>query len=431
MDKNLKSVIDFIQQIPNIPAEQKDSVLKSLKTVDKELQILSFKLDRTEKVKRTTAILLEETIEELEQKRKAVEEALTELKATQNQLIQQEKLASLGQLTAGIAHEIKNPLNFVNNFSDLSLELVDEIREEVLSKKAKVKSEKESERSKVKGELSPLEEGKDPSADGDQGDDPSSKPKVNPSTSNTPLNPLSRGESEGGAEARGVFYGEAGLSPDTNLILEILDDIEANLKTIHKHGSRADNIVKSMLQHSRGGDGVMEPTPLNPLIKEYVNLAFHGMRAGDDPINVDIDLKLDENVGDVPLVAEDFSRVILNLVNNAFDALREKATVKREISPFEGTEAGNISESSYNPKLTVRTKSNSNTITIEFEDNGPGIPDEIKDKILQPFFTTKKGTQGTGLGLSITNDIIKSHGGEMNVASGKLGSTFSIELKHV
>ena len=175
----------------------------------------------------------------------------------------------------------------------------------------------------------------------------------------------------------------------------------------------------------------MEPTPLNPLIKEYVNLAFHGMRAGDDPINVDIDLKLDENVGDVPLVAEDFSRVILNLVNNAFDALREKATVKREISPFEGTEAGNISESSYNPKLTVRTKSNSNTITIEFEDNGPGIPDEIKDKILQPFFTTKKGTQGTGLGLSITNDIIKSHGGEMNVASGKLGSTFSIELKHV
>ena len=431
MDKNLKSVIDFIQQIPNIPAEQKDSVLKSLKTVDKELQILSFKLDRTEKVKRTTAILLEETIEELEQKRKAVEEALTELKATQNQLIQQEKLASLGQLTAGIAHEIKNPLNFVNNFSDLSLELVDEIREEVLSKKAKVKSEKESERSKVKGELSPLEGGKDPSADGDQGDDPSSKPKVNPSTSNTPLNPLSRGESEGGAEARGVFYGEAGLSPDTNLILEILDDIEANLKTIHKHGSRADNIVKSMLQHSRGGDGVMEPTPLNPLIKEYVNLAFHGMRAGDDPINVDIDLKLDENVGDVPLVAEDFSRVILNLVNNAFDALREKATVKREISPFEGTEAGNISESSYNPKLTVRTKSNSNTITIEFEDNGPGIPDEIKDKILQPFFTTKKGTQGTGLGLSITNDIIKSHGGEMNVASGKLGSTFSIELKHV
>ena len=431
MDKNLKSVIDFIQQIPNIPAEQKDSVLKSLKTVDKELQILSFKLDRTEKVKRTTAILLEETIEELEQKRKAVEEALTELKATQNQLIQQEKLASLGQLTAGIAHEIKNPLNFVNNFSDLSLELVDEIREEVLSKKAIVKSEEESERSKVKGELSPLEGGKDPSADKDQGDDPSSKPKVNPSTSNKPLNPLSRGESEGGAEARGVFYGEAGLSPDTNLILEILDDIEANLKTIHKHGSRADNIVKSMLQHSRGGDGVMEPTPLNPLIKEYVNLAFHGMRAGDDPINVDIDLKLDENVGDVPLVAEDFSRVILNLVNNAFDALREKATVKREISPFEGTEAGNISESSYNPKLTVRTKSNSNTITIEFEDNGPGIPDEIKDKILQPFFTTKKGTQGTGLGLSITNDIIKSHGGEMNVASGKLGSTFSIELKHV
>src|SRR6056297_2743194 len=198
MDKNLQNITNFIQQDPNISAEQKEFVLKSLKAVDEDLQILSFKLDRTEKVKRTTAILLEETIEELEQKRKAVEEALTELKATQNQLIQQEKLASLGQLTAGIAHEIKNPLNFVNNFSDLSLELVDEIREEVLSKKAKVKSEKESERSKMKGELSPFEGGKDPSADGDKGDDPSSKPKVNPSTSNTPLNPLSRGESEGG-----------------------------------------------------------------------------------------------------------------------------------------------------------------------------------------------------------------------------------------
>jgi len=129
MDKNLQDITDIIQNDLNMTSEQKESVLSSIKAIDKEIQILSFKLDRTEKVKRTTAILLEETIEELEQKRKAVEEVLTELKATQSQLIQQEKLASLGQLTAGIAHEIQNPLNFVNNFSEVSSELVEEIKE--------------------------------------------------------------------------------------------------------------------------------------------------------------------------------------------------------------------------------------------------------------------------------------------------------------
>jgi signal transduction histidine kinase len=200
-------------------------------------------------------------------------------------------------------------------------------------------------------------------------------------------------------------------------ILEILNDIEANLKTIHKHGSRADSIVKSMLQHSRGGDGVMEPTPLNPLIKEYVNLSFHGMRAGKDPINVDINLQLDESVGEVPLIAEDFSRVILNLTNNAFDAMREK------------TLQGFQTLGGFEPKLTVRTHQTGNTITLEIEDNGPGIPDEIKDQIMQPFFTTKKGTAGTGLGLSITNDIIKAHGGNLTVYSeNNAGSRFVIQL---
>ena len=335
-----------------------------------------------------------------------LQSALEDLRAVQEQLVQQEKLASLGQLTAGIAHEIKNPLNFVNNFSDLSLELVDEIREEILNEKAKVKSER-----------SPLEGGSERS---EQGDDADSKPKINPSTSNTPLNPLSRGD----------FL----LN-----ILEILDDIEANLKTIHKHGTRADSIVKSMLQHSRGGDGKMEPTPLNPLIKEYVNLSFHGMRAGKDPISVDIDLQLDESIGEIPLIGEDFSRVILNLVNNAFDAMREKsekANVKREkeSSPLDGSgeaeqSRGVSSNEGYNPKLTVRTKSNSNTITIEIEDNGPGIPKDIKDKILQPFFTTKKGTAGTGLGLSITNDIVKAHGGIMAIQSDQNGSTIVINLQ--
>jgi len=300
-----------------------------------------------------------------------LQKTLDDLKKTQDQLIQQEKLASLGQLTAGIAHEIKNPLNFVNNFSEVSLELVEEARDEVRSQKAKVKREKKE---------SPLEGGSERS---EQGDDAiSAKDEA------------------------------------SSLILEILEDIEANLRKINEHGTRADGIVQSMLMHSRGGDGKMEPTDLNTLVKEYVNLSFHGMRAGKEAINVDIDLQLDETIGDVPLIAEDFSRVVLNLCNNAFDAMQgagHKAQGARD----------------YEPKLTVRTRSENGSAFIEIEDNGPGIPDEIKDKILQPFFTTKKGTQGTGLGLSITNDIIKAHGGSMEISTGTSGSSFIIQLNQL
>ena len=270
---------------------------------------------------------------------------LSELKTTQKQLVQQEKLASLGQLTAGIAHEIKNPLNFVNNFSELSVELVEEAREEVKEK----------------------------------------------------------------------------LSADSYQLTAILDDIEANLRKIHEHGSRADSIVKSMLEHSRGGSGKMEPTDLNALVKEFTNLSFHGMRAGKNPVNVDMQFELDDSIGEVPLVAEDFSRVILNLCNNGFDAMREKLSEKAK---GKGEK--------YSPQLTVRTKSDGDTITLEIEDNGPGIPEEMKDKILQPFFTTKKGTEGTGLGLSITNDIIKAHGGELKIKTEEgNGSVFVISLPMV
>ncbi|TVP98606.1 MAG: GHKL domain-containing protein, partial [Balneolaceae bacterium] len=280
----------------------------------------------------------------IREERDRLEIALEKLQATQDQLVQQEKLASLGQLTAGIAHEIKNPLNFVNNFSEVSEEMMSELIEAL-----------------------------------DKGD------------------------------------------IDESMALS--KDIGANLRKIHEHGSRADGIVKSMLQHSRGGDGKMEPTDLNTLIKEYVNLSFHGMRAGKDPIDVDIQLELEENVGEVPLIGEDFSRVILNLCNNAFDAMREKLTAdSRQLS--EKPEQG------YKPKLTVRTQTRNGTLTIEIEDNGPGIPDEIKDKILQPFFTTKKGTQGTGLGLSITNDIIKAHGGSLDVHSQPGQTVFSIKLNN-
>src|SRR6056297_653345 len=224
----------------------------------------------------------------LEKAKAGIEESLTELKATQSQLIQQEKLASLGQLTAGIAQEIKNPLNFVNNFSDLSLELVEEVRDEIRD----MRRDTESERSNVKREKE-----------------------------SSPL--------EGSAKAerrQGVSDEATDDTIDSDLILDILDDIEANLKTIHKHGSRADSIVKSMLEHSRGGSGKMEPTNLNDLVKEFTNLSFHGMRAGKDPINLDMEFDLDDSIGEVMLIGEDFSRVILNLCNNGFDAMREKLT---------------------------------------------------------------------------------------------------------
>ena len=378
--------------------------------------IIAIVLYRNYKIKKVANQRLDET-------NALLTDSLEKLTSAQDQLVQQEKLASLGQLTAGIAHEIKNPLNFVNNFSDVSLELVEEVREEL-----RRMTEDQGR------DTSPLLRG-DVIADGDdrdvsvgaQGDNQNQNTEINPDSANTPLTPLSRGKA--GSSAQMDFFTD---------ILEILDDIETNLKTIHKHGSRADGIVKSMLQHSRGGDGVMEPTPLNPLIREYVNLCFHGMRAGNDPINVDIDLQLDESVGEVPLVAEDFSRVILNLTNNAFDAMRSKLTEDGgpgtgEKSPLEGSGEAERSRGvsfveDYQPKLTVRSHQNETTVIIEIEDNGPGIPEEMKDKILQPFFTTKKGMQGTGLGLSITNDIIKAHGGSLDIESTEGKTIFSITL---
>ncbi|MDP2043183.1 MAG: ATP-binding protein [Algoriphagus sp.] len=286
----------------------------------------------------------------LEHAKVEIESAMIELKATQSQLVQQEKLASLGQLTAGIAHEIKNPLNFVNNFSEVSIELVDEAIEE---------------RSK-------------------------------------------------GPEAR-----------DESLVDEILIDIKSNLQKVHEHGSRANGIVTSMLQHSRGGSGKLDPTDLNALVKEYVNLSFHGMRAGKNPIDVEIAFDLDPEIKDVPLIKEDFIRVIINLCNNAFDAMRGKM-YQVQSTKYE-VEVGK--DIDYLPKLAVSTILENGRVRISLADNGPGIPDEIKDKILQPFFTTKKGTEGTGLGLSITHDIVKAHGGELEIETSiNKGTTFIIKL---
>ncbi|MEZ4793054.1 MAG: ATP-binding protein [Gelidibacter sp.] len=281
--------------------------------------------------------IVAERTADLVEKNKELETAIDTLKATQSQLIQSEKLASLGQLAAGIAHEIKNPLNFVNNFSELNLELIEEIYEEL---------------------------------------------KKLPD------------------------------SPEKEEIKSILGDVVANQKKIHQHGSRADSIVKSMLLHSRGGNGIKEPTDINDMIREYVNLSFHGMRAGKKPINVTLDVQLDESIPKVAVIIEDISRVVLNLCNNAFDAMYERLQMPPE---SEG----------YQPKLTVKTYQKDKNAIIEITDNALGIPSELKDKILMPFFTTKKGTEGTGLGLSITDDIIKAHGGDLKIESEQGEDSFT------
>jgi len=356
MNPHIQHILDNIQQIENLSEEQKTVIIKSLKDADKEMAITAFKLDRTEKVKRTTAILLEETIEELEQKRKAIEEtnaaltkSLEELKAAQAQLIQSEKMASLGELTAGIAHEIQNPLNFVNNFSEVSNELLDEMKEEI-----------------------------------DKGN-----------------------------------YDE---------VKAITKDVKQNLEKIVHHGKRADGIVKGMLQHSQSSSGVKEPTDINTLADEYLRLAYHGLRAKDKSFNAKFETDFDASLPKINVVPQDIGRVILNLITNAFyvvneRAKHEKADVKSDssyVSPF---------TSHYEPLVIVSTKNLGDKIEISVKDNGPGIPDSIKEKIFQPFFTTKPTGQGTGLGLSLSYDIVKAHGGELKVETMQgNGSLFVVQL---
>jgi signal transduction histidine kinase/streptogramin lyase len=334
---------------------------------------VAFGIDRTQR-RRLIRKERERTREHELAQAKEIEKAYTELKSTQAQLVQQEKLASLGQLTAGIAHEIKNPLNFVNNFASVSVELVEELKQDVDGFQLSVFSE----------------------------DSPQK-------TDNRKLK---------------------------TRIDETINDLKTNLGKIHEHGSRADKIVKSMLMHSRGGSGKMEPTDVNALLQEYANLAFHGMRAGKNPISVDIRYELDPNAGSIPMVAEDFSRVILNLCNNAFDALRDSAMRDvRGKEPALSEAKGAMSDSpnsTFNIQpstLILRSKRTPDSLLIEVEDNGPGIPDEIKSRILEPFFTTKKGTEGTGLGLSISMDIITAHRGELRIEDAHPGARFVIRLQ--
>jgi len=343
MNQQLQTIQEYILQNEQINQTVKDALLKSIQEVNKQLTIVEFKLDRTEKVKRTTAILLKETIEELEQKRKIVEDShealkksMEELKAAQAQLVHAEKMASLGELTAGIAHEIQNPLNFVNNFSEVNAELITELKEALAKDNLK----------------------------------------------------------------------EAKL---------LVKDITENEEKITHHGKRADGIVKGMLQHSRISTNEKEPTDINILADEYLRLAYHGLRAKDKSFNAEFITDLDESIPHFKVVAQDIGRVLLNLINNAFFAVSEKAK---------------LSDQGFKPRVIVNTKLLGDKIEIRVKDNGNGIPKEIKDKIFQPFFTTKPTGEGTGLGLSLSYDIItKGHGGELRVETKDgNGTEFIIQL---
>jgi len=292
------------------------------------------------------------------------------LKSTQAQLIQSEKMASLGELTAGIAHEIQNPLNFVNNFSEVSAELLDEVSEELNRVKTRLASS--------------------PDHDDDS---------------------LSEAES-------------------------ILSDIKQNLEKITHHGKRADAIVKGMLAHSRKSEGAKEPTDLNALAEEYLKLSFHGLRAKDKTFNADFKTDFDPGIPPINMIPQDIGRVLLNIINNAFYA----ASLGHQIestneNPSAAVETGHA-PSLPRPMIIISTKNLGDKIQVSISDNGPGIPDAIKEKIFQPFFTTKPTGQGTGLGLSLSYDIVKAHGGEITLDSRpisgnseiKQGTEFSIFL---
>jgi signal transduction histidine kinase len=283
-------------------------------------------------------------LQRLKEEKLRAETALSNLKSAQAQLIQAEKMASLGELTAGIAHEIQNPLNFVNNFSDVNQEMMQELKEEL-----------------AKGNLEEIE--------------------------------------------------------------AIADIVLNNEAKINYHGKRADAIVKGMLQHSSSGSGKKLPTNINSLADEYLRLAYHGLRAKDKTFNAAMKTDFDENIGLIDIVPQDIARVILNLINNAFYAVHEK---KKQLGD------------GFNPEVTISTKlalTNSpirqfaNSLIVSVADNGFGVPASYRNKIFQPFFTTKPTGQGTGLGLSLSYDIIKAHGGELTLETDDgHGSVFIIQL---
>lgn len=296
--------------------QQKAIELERLRTAEKEKQVTA-----TASLNDALEVQVAERTRELTIQKEELQHALNDLKATQSQLIHAEKMASLGQLTAGIAHEIQNPLNFINNFSDVNRELLQEMNEEM-----------------QKGNLE---------------------------------------------EAR-----------------HIANNVMANQEKILHHGRRADSIVKGMLMHSRNSTGQKEPTDINKLADEYFRLSYHGIRAKEKSFNAQLVTHFDESLSPVNIVPQEIGRVILNLITNAFYAVGEKAR---------------RSDSSYHPTVTITTRKVGSRTEVLVKDNGGGIPQDVVDKIFQPFFTTKPTGQGTGLGLSLSYDIVRAHGGELKL----------------
>jgi len=284
--------------------------------------------------------LVERMAKELRRKNEEMEQVLEDLKRAQDQIVMREKLAELGELTAGVAHEIQNPLNFVKNFSEVTVELVDELKE-ILK--------------------------------------------------------------EGDGQLR---------EEDQELTDEICSDINSNLGRIRHHGQRANRIVRDMLRMGRGS-GEAQATDINALLDERARLAYHSARASDQKFNLSIEEDLSDEIRQMKVVGEDLGRVFLNIVTNAC-----YATHKRRLREAEDNE-----NSAYEPQLRLRTRRTPASVEIAIRDNGGGIPDEILEKIFNPFFTTKPTDQGTGLGLALSNDIVRQHGGEIVVDTNPGEST--------
>ena len=328
-----------------VPLKQLDRSIASITHGDLNVAMPSSGVPEIAAMTRTLGMLRDSLIERdrLERERQraemetraardTAEAALSELKAAQANLIQAEKMASLGQLTAGIAHEIKNPLNFVNNFASLSVGLLDELNQAAAPA------------------LASLDERRRRDVD----------------------------------EASGLLTG--------------------NLQRIVEHGKRADNIVKSMLAHSRSGSGNLESVDLNALVDESLNLAYHGARAQDQNFNITLERAYRENIAPIALVPQDMTRVFLNLFGNAFYAANKR---RRETNGED-----------FRPRLTVTTRDVGKAVEVRVRDNGSGIPTEIRDRLFQPFFSTKPTGEGTGLGLSISYEIVtKQHRGTIEVSS--------------
>ncbi|MEP6627360.1 MAG: ATP-binding protein [Ginsengibacter sp.] len=333
---NLGAIVWMVAMIVSSSKQQK-ALQKANEKAEQEEEQKKWMTIKKEELER----VVDARTAELRTQKEQVEKALSDLKSTQSQLVQSEKMASLGELTAGIAHEIQNPLNFVNNFSELNTELIQEMRVAI-------------------------------------------------------------------------------NSGDFQEVKMIASDIEANEKKIIFHGKRADTIVKGMLQHSRASSGVKEPTDINELCDEFLRLAYHGLRAKDKSFNAtmktDFDAKLSANAageGKVNIIPQDIGRVVLNLLTNAFYAVHQK---QRELAA--ALRNGEKISLAYEPTVSVSTKKLNHFVEIKVSDNGDGIPENVVDKIFQPFFTTKPTGEGTGLGLSLSYDIVTGgHGGQIKVES--------------